>query len=556
MKSARWLVGLMFAAWFAAPLAADANEANLNALTKKEWTRDKAAHLLRRAGFGGSAAEIDKLTALGLDAAVDFLVDYEKTPYDLAPPPIDEILYDPPDRMLLRELSEEERQAYQQKRQEAERVATEEIRLWWLERMLESPRPFEEKMTFFWHGHFTSGAREVRNAVFLREQNDFLRKNALGNFRELALGISRDRAMLAYLNNNQNHKGQPNENYARELMELFTLGVGHYGEDDIKAAARAFTGWTFDRDGFVFRRRDHDYDMKTFLGRTGKWDGEDIVNIIVEQPACSRFLAKNLLEFFCRADPPKELVERFALVIRQNKFELKPALKTLFKSKAFYHPEAVGGLVKSPVELLIGTARQLDISVANLAALERAAGEMGQALFQPPNVKGWDGGAKWINTASLYNRYNFVGGMIYGGGKPGPLQRRFARRAAQKEEAAKQAAAESKEPGGKKENAMKMMDMMFAPKDKSAKSRLVSGEQPAYDALEEVRQNKLETAEQIVDFYAAHLLARPLPSAKRDQLVRYLQGDGPAFDVKSPAAAQRLRTTVHLLCSTPEYQMN
>src|SRR5207244_4228717 len=180
--------------------------------------------------------------------------------------------------------------------------------------------------------HFTSGIREVKNAVFIKEQNEFLRRHAVDKFRELLVGISKDRAMLVYLDNAKNNERQPNENYARELMELFTLGVGNYTENDVKAAARALTGWTFDRDGFVFRRRDHDYKPKVFLGRTGKFDGEDIIDIILDQPACSRHIARKILLFFVKSEPEKHLIDAFAAEIRKHKFDIRESMRTLFKS--------------------------------------------------------------------------------------------------------------------------------------------------------------------------------------------------------------------------------
>lgn len=532
----RSLAAALLAVALVPAVLAQSGAAALSPLPDKEWDREKAAHLLRRAGFGGTPAEVENLAALGLSGAVDALVDYDKVTYTPAPPPIDPVLNEPLERGELRNLSDEARQQRIEARRRAERRTFEETRLWWIERMLASPRPLEEKMTLFWHGHFTSGMREVRNPIFMKEQNEFLRRHALDSFKELLIGISRDRAMLAYLDGNRNVKSKPNENYGRELLELFTLGVGNYTEADIKAAARAFTGWSYTDEGFVLRRREHDFDVKTFLGRTGKWDGEDVIEIILEQPACSRFLARNLLEFFCQPEPERTLVEALAAEIRRNKYQLRPTMKTLFKSRAFYHASARGSLVKSPVELVVGTARTLGVKVTNLFGAERAMAGMGQELMQPPNVKGWDGGAAWINTATLFNRYNVVGGIIHGepGQRPPP-------RAANDE-------AKAAPEGGP------MMKAAAA-----AQSRLTAEKPAAFDALAAVRSAHLLTGEEVVDYFAGNLLAVPLPAAKREQLVKYLAGDKPdavAFDASAKDAPQRLRTLVHLICSTPEYQMN
>ncbi|RMF85462.1 MAG: DUF1800 domain-containing protein [Planctomycetota bacterium] len=505
---------------------------SLAPIKQDDWTRDAAAHLLRRAGFGGTPAEIERLYALGPRGAVDYLVDYQKIPYDLAPPKVDPAIYEPPDRRELRTLTEEERRKFFDERRKLDRAAFEEIRLWWIERMVESPRPLEEKMTLFWHGHFTSGMREVRNALFMFEQNQFLRRNALGNFRELLLGIGRDRAMLVYLDGNKNEKEHPNENYARELMELFTLGVGNYTEKDVTEAARAFTGWDYDRSGFRFRPGKHDFGKKQFLRKSGRFDGDDIVDIILEQRAASRFLAKNLLEFFCRPEPDKALVEALAREIRREKYELRPIMKKLLLSQAFYHPISRGCLVKSPVEIVIGTARTLGVEIRDLPAANRAMIAMGQELMQPPNVKGWDGGAAWINTATLFNRYNVVSAMIHGFGD------RDARRS-------------DEQLNDEQASANRPMMMKMEPR-----SRRDRAPQPAYDVAGIVASQNLRTPEQIVDYFARHLLAVPLPDAKREKLVAYLSDTSGRKLGDDRRAELRLRQMVALMCSTPEYQLH
>lgn len=523
-----------------ATVAGDPN--SMKPLPVKEWDREKAAHLLRRAGFGGSPAEIDRLFEMGPEAAVSGLIDYHKIEYEVAPPYIDPMVRESPRLAEQRLLSDEERREYQQKRQMAERRTLEEVRLWWIERMARSPRPFEEKMTLFWHGHFTSGAREVRRALFMYEQNEFMRRNAVGNFRDLVIGISKDRAMLLYLDAARSTKRQPNENYARELMELFTLGVGNYSEADIKAAARAFTGWGFDDDGFDFRPRQHDNSVKTFLGKTGPLNGEDVIDIILAQPACARWISRCLLEFYVRPDPEKPLVEAFAGVLRRNKFELRPSLKTLFRSEAFYHEKSRGSLIKSPVELVVGAARQLDVPLEDLLGAERSMSGMGQELLQPPNVKGWDGGQKWINTATLFSRYNYAGKLLRGEAAADNRARALARAVVSKDE----------EPDEKM-----AMTGISAMQPSQAKSRLTAGRPAAFDPMILVRRYELSDAEEIVKFFAAHLLAAPLPDGKQERLIHYLSGGGKSpFSITAPDAADRIRTMVHLLCSTPEFQLN
>jgi uncharacterized protein (DUF1800 family) len=537
---------ILLTSWTAAARAADETAAvSIRPLPKNQWDRTCAEHLLRRAGFGGTPAEIDRLFTLGLEGAVDFLVDYQKISYEIAPPPVDPDLYEPPDRTLAALMTREEREQYMQKRRMLERQALEETRLWWIERILESPRPLEEKLTLFWHGHFTSGVREVKNAVFMKEQNEFLRRHAADSFRELLIGISKDRAMLVYLDNAKNNERQPNENYAREVMELFTLGVGNYTENDIKAAARALTGWTYDRQGFVFRRRDHDYNLKRFLGRTGNFDGEDVIDIILDQQQCSKHLAQKLLKFFVNPEPEKRLVEAFAADIRKNKYSIRESLRTLFKSRAFYDTSARACLVKSPVQLLVQAAREMRLASNNLRALDQALIAMGQELFQPPNVKGWDGGADWINTATLFNRYNFIGSMV-NGVPPERLGGRFLKRLA--EAAERRAAEAANDEEARPDSAMKGLPQ--------ARSRLAPAGAPRpYDPLPEIREQRLTSAADVVDYYAARLIAGALGDAKRAQLVSYLSEGSEDFDVASDDAAQRIRTLIYLMCSTPEYQL-
>ncbi|MDX2199563.1 MAG: DUF1800 domain-containing protein [Phycisphaerae bacterium] len=528
LRSAAFLAVGLLATTLAAPAAAH----EMSPLPEAQWTRDKAAHLLRRAGFGGTAAEIDATFALGVEKAVSSLVDFESTEYTPAPPAMSPEVAEPIDRREMRSKDEEERQKARMERNKLERQALIEMRLWWLERMVESPRPLEEKMTLFWHGHFTSGAREVQRSWFLWEQNQMFRNKGFGSFRELVLSVSRDRAMLVYLDNVRNHARSPNENYARELLELFTLGTGNYTEADIRAAARAFTGWSFNESGYLFRERDHDPGPKKFLSRSGNFGGEDVIDIILEQPACSEFLARALLEFFLTPDPPKPLVRRFAAEIRKNRFAIKPTLRTLFSSEAFYDPAYRGALIKGPFELIVSTARQLGVRVNDLIGASRLASEMGQELFQPPNVKGWDGGEKWVNTATLFTRYNTVGGLIFGDEN---RRGRFLQRMLNDEES-------------NEEGAMSMGGV-------SAKARTRVNPQPTLNVRDWLADPELATAERIVGHFADNLLAVPLPSEKRALLVSYLEGESGRFTPRGKEAEQRLRTMLHLLCSTPEFQL-
>lgn len=280
----------------------------------KRWDYSTATHLLNRAGFGGNSQDIQTLVALGPQKAVESLLNFSATK-DLLPAlefgelsgPIiprgggggAKKLQDLRDRgEMLRELSPEQKRALVNLRQVASRGKLEEMKLWWLDRMVRTPRPLEEKMTLFWHGLFVSSAVSIKESHLLYQQNLLLRKHALGNFKTLTLEISQDPAMLEYLNNNQNKKARSNENYARELMELFTLGIGNYTEQDIKESARAFTGWTNAGNRFLFNPQEHDDGVKNFLGHRGNFDGADIINIIFDQPAAVSFQRPEAYQWF------------------------------------------------------------------------------------------------------------------------------------------------------------------------------------------------------------------------------------------------------------------
>jgi uncharacterized protein (DUF1800 family) len=261
----------------------------------------------------------------------------------------------------------------------------------------------------------------VQNSYAMYHQNQLLRENAGGNFGALLYGIVHDPAMLRYLDNNRNVKGQPNENLAREIMELFSMGVNQgYSEADIVQAARALTGYTFDGVGaFRVVQNAHDTGDKKIFGQAGPWNGDDVVRLILAQPATSRFVATRLWEFFAYDEPDGATVDRLANVLRHHNYEIEPALKNLFLSAEFYGDRAVGTQIKCPVQLAIGTLRDLGVKkLANYGALEGALREMGQDVFEPPDVKGWRYGRGWISTARLYTRYNAVADLVRAAHQP------------------------------------------------------------------------------------------------------------------------------------------
>ncbi len=346
------------------------------------------AHLLRRAHFGGSRSEIDQLTALDLPALVDRVLSTTGAPADRPPPALGNAAI------------EEWRQI-------------DAIRMWWLDRMATSPTPIIEKMTLFWHGHFTTSADKTFEAPWLYEQNAFYRANALGNLQTLAQGMAVQPAMLHYLDNHQNNRWRPNLNFGRELLELFLLGVGNYTEDDVLASSRAWTGHgiDWDTDRYVFRPNWHDNDPKTFRGVTGNHDGPDIIRIILTDPQlrliCAKFICRKLWEFFAHPTPPTGVVDALADTMVANDFELRPVLRALFLRSEFYAPAAKLGHVRTPIEYVVAVMRAMGADAATLHP-EWYLRDLGQEPLNPPDVSGWKHNGYWLSTATASVKAEFA----------------------------------------------------------------------------------------------------------------------------------------------------
>ena len=351
------------------------------------------AHLLRRTGFGARPEEWTEWARLGVAGATRRLLHPE-----VIPDPFDPLLH----------------------HIEGDYVDFDDmgsVRKWWLYRMSHTPRPLEEKMTLFWHNHFATANYKVDRPRWMWAQNQTFRTHALGSFRTLLQAVSRDPAMLVWLDGAENRKGRPNENFGRELLELFTLGVGGgYTEADVKEAARAFTGWRFDRDTAVFKfdAGQHDDDAKTFLGQTGAFNGDDILDILVRQPATADFLCRKLFAYFVHETPSPADIAPLTRVYFAGGYDLRAVVGAILTSPAFYSEAAYHAKIKSPVEFAVTALRTLDapFAAANNALLS-ATRTMGQELFSPPNVKGWPGGRAWMNTMTLITRVNFAGTLTY-----------------------------------------------------------------------------------------------------------------------------------------------
>lgn len=351
------------------------------------WDRRQAAHLYRRAAFGAAQETIDAAVAQSPQECVDALI----------------------------QACQDGRPATAEFNKEMEEVAAglpggdpQKLESWWLYRMLHTPAPLQERMTLFWHGHFATSAAKVQNASLLLQQNCLLRQHALGHFSRLVGAVSRDPAMLIYLDSTTNARLHPNENYARELMELFCLGVGNYVERDIQEAARCFTGWEIRRRKFRFNRHQHDFGEKTLFGEVGDFDGDDAIRIILQQDAAPRFIARKLVRaLVCDRPLANEVIDPLARQLRDSDFHIEPVVRRILQSRLFFSPASHGQKIRSPVDLAVGLLRCLDGAVgANEMA--KALRPLGQRVFYPPNVKGWDGGRTWINATTFIGRVNLV----------------------------------------------------------------------------------------------------------------------------------------------------
>jgi uncharacterized protein (DUF1800 family) len=406
----------------------------LSTLTASDWDRNKAAILLHRAGFGGTPQEVDDLAALSPTEAADSLLGSAK----LLPP-------DPP--AFLQESSMEEalksgrvkfnslsdsakadakREVALYLRANQSRQMT-ELRGWWLKQMAEPARAAREKLTLFLHGHFATSFEKVRSPHLLYQQNSLFREKGYGMWSDLVLGVAQDPAMLLYLDGAKSRAEAPNENFARELFELFTLGEGNYTEKDIQESARAFTGWGIGADKGkkgVFQRGSypsfknmpkwHDTGSKTIFGATGNFDGSDVVRLTIAQEAAPRWITQKLWRFYAGWPAPEPLLQELVREWQSLKGEIRPFLMAMWTNPNFYDPVRAADRVKSPAEWLVGLCRQIGRPLPAPALSANILTQLGQNLFEPPNVKGWDGGIAWINTSSISRRYEYGSWLVEG----------------------------------------------------------------------------------------------------------------------------------------------
>ncbi len=570
---------------------------NLSPIAAGDWNNDRAAHLLERAGFGAAPDEVARVATLTPQQAVDELVDYESIASDLKP--FDEsVIWDPgmdpfpPSRAeavrIARErgvgLGEKVLAEGAQRRLQpvvdkffyglyANAIETQRLGLWWANRMLVTKRPLEEKLTLFWHGHFATGENKVRDYRMMLRQNEMFRAHASGPFRDLLVGILKDPAMLVYLDNGENIKKHPNENFGRELLELFTMGVGNYTERDVREAARAFTGWTNDVLVFKFDADQHDAGSKTFLGRAGPFDGEDIVDAILAQPVTADFMAAKVYRFFVRDEIDGAVKAELARTYRESGYRMKPLLKRIFLSKDFYSQPAVATQIKSPVQLVVSTYKKMALrEVPTIPDFGRMTASLGQSLFDPPNVAGWAGGRTWITPSTLLNRGNLFRGVLVPdvkGFRPpdramsatdARVGQRFAQgmsmTEATLEDVDKATMAES--------NMMVDRDEDYNTRYGGYKGNLLAFERtkliprnPAkLDLAAMVRAAGADTVEKVVDHFTRRFLSVALGARERGLLVEFLRGKLGSSSIAPGAKLEdALRELLYLVLSAPEYQL-
>jgi uncharacterized protein (DUF1800 family) len=361
-------------------------------------------HLYNRAGFGISYTDLNKLSRRNIDKAVENLLSAPKQSADLStvnPSEVKQQMVRQSELGAKKELTEQEKE----ERQTITRTQNEQSRqlnLDWVQRMISTENPLVEKMTLFWHGHF---ACRSNNPMFAQQLNNIQRKYALGSFKALLVEVSKSAAMLQYLNNQQNRKNRPNENFARELMELFTIGRGNYTEQDVKESARSFTGWTYNKEGdFEFKKALHDDNIKVFFGNTGNFDGSAIIDQILDKPATSVFICRKLYGFFVNDTPNEVHIKELSNYFYRQKYDIGGLMQKMFSSDWFYSKENIGSKIKSPAELLVGLSREFHVTYNKPQVLIQLQSNLGQYLFNPPNVAGWPGGQNWIDSSSLMLR--------------------------------------------------------------------------------------------------------------------------------------------------------
>jgi hypothetical protein len=583
------------------PQQLDSWQSDLSPIPSANWNYDTAAHLLERAGFGGMPTQIQTLAEMGAAEAVAYLVRFDASTNSHLSAFDHSGIHDPglepfpPSRPATTSLAKETGEALgirvkptgNRRLQpvvnkffywlRASRLETERVAYWWANRMVSSETPLQEKMALFWHGHYAVNEGKVRDYRKLLNELELFHAMGTGSFRDLMLAVAQDPGMLAFLDAGVNVKGAPNENFAREIMELFTMGVGNYSEGDIREAARAFTGWNFVDLEFVFNEDLHDDGVKTFLGRTGNFDGEDIIDIIMEQPVTAEYIAGKLYRFFVRDNLSPALQSKLGSVFRNADYEIAALLETVFLSRDFYSQASVGTHIKSPVELAVSTYRKLGLNEApGVPDFNRSTGALGQTLFRPPTVAGWAGGRSWITPGLLLARGNFARDLLFPDINFIPPDRRNGSREIQSVARRIRDGLDittATQPSNIGEGQIMAESNMLADRDEDFNTRYGSfrGWQMAIEKVKpiprhtarldfsgDILQLELTSTAEVVDYFIERFM-RVAPGADaRRMLVNFLNEELGTSNIEEAQTYMEdaLRMMVHLLLSQPEYQLS
>ena len=566
-------------------------------ITAADWNADRAAHLLAHAGFGGTPAEIEKLTNAGLEGAIHSLVHYESIPNPKMQPFVESGLWEPTlngfpesrpeatDRAAKHgsSMGVESKPAGNRPVQpvsdrffywlRATLLETRRLGYWWANRMLQTTHPVEQKMALLWHGHFATHENKVRDYRKMMQQIDLFERGATGNIRDLTIQIAQNPAMLYFLDAQFNVKGAPNENFAREVMELFTMGVGNYSEQDVRECARAFTGWYFDNLAFKVDPDKHDGGVKTFLGRTANLDGVEVLKIIFEQPVTAEYLAGKIYRFLVRDEISPDLRKNLGAILRDHNYEVKPLLTVLFSSKDFYSQATYGGHIKGPVEHLVAMMKQLAVdAVPGVPDFNQSTISMGQHLLNPPSVAGWAGGKSWITPGLLIARANVARDLLipdmtgfrdwnFAAGTDDVLGRRL------RDGYDIGAATAVNDPAK-----MTTFDMVALERDERFNTRIsgyIGWQQAArkliptprnaaqFDLTQMVLESGSKTTAEAIDYLMMRMLRVPTAKATRDAFAAFLTTElgTDRIDRAKTYMEDALRMAVHLIMSTPEYQI-
>ncbi|MEM7220587.1 MAG: DUF1800 domain-containing protein [Pseudomonadota bacterium] len=571
---------------------------DLTPIERGAWTASDAAHLLERAGFGATPADVQRLLRLGPKRAVREL----SRPRRGASAFVHSGIFDagldpfPPSRPATTNAAKRDGRAlgidvkptgnrpiqpivnkffYWLR---ASRLETDRVAYWWANRMLVSESPLVEKTALFWHGHFAVNEDKVRDYRKLLAQIELFQAAGLGNFRDLLLAVARSPAMLAFLDAGVNVKDAPNENFAREIMELFTLGVGHYGEQDVREAARAFTGWNYDGLRFAFDPELHDQGAKRFLGHEGRFDGEQIIDLILAERQAADFLAAKLYRFFVRDTVAPELARELGRRLYELDYDVGGFLALLLRSKDFYSPASRAVHIKSPVELVVSTYRKLGLgALPGVPDFNVVTGSLGQRLLHPPTVAGWSAGRAWITPSLLFERGNFVQDVLfpdigfvppdrypnYGGANIVAVQDRLR---------AGESVASATRPAGVAAGGEMAASNAMADQDEAFNTRLGSmrGWQLAIervlpiprttarlDLAGEIRAAGAVDCAAVVNYFERRFLSVALEAQVRRTLSDFLLAQLGTDDVAAALsyAEEPLRLLLHTMLSLPEYQL-